>query len=277
MPCTHGKGNSVRSVRSTPMTSLAERLRTTRARVRSAALAAGRDPADVRLLLAVKTQPAERILEALEAEGEHGALSGAMLLGHNKVQEMVATGPPLSEASQHTGRAHEMHLIGHLQSNKINAALPWASCVQTVDTARLAGKLDAAVARQIERGEREFRDGHPVPLEIMVQVNTSGEESKAGVAPGQARELALAAAALPHLRLTGFMTIGAHTDDAAAVRASFDRLAEIRDDVAGSGEPDAAGAVELSMGMSGDLEIAVAAGATIVRLGTAVFGAREVV
>lgn len=275
MPRGPGKGNPVRSVPSTPMTSIADRLRAAHDRVHSAALAAGRRPDDVRLLLAVKTQPAERILEALQAGAAPSTPRGAALLGHNKVQEMVATGPALAEADQRSGLPHKMHLIGNLQSNKINAALRWASCIQTLDTTRLASKLDAAVARQVERGEREIRDGHPLPLEVMVQVNTSGEESKAGVTPESARELALAAAALPHLRLTGFMTIGANTDDEGAVRASFDALAEIRDEVASSGEPGTDGAIELSMGMSGDLEIAVAAGATIVRVGTAVFGARE--
>lgn len=257
------------------MTSLAERLRTAHDRVHSAAVAADRDPHEIRLLLAVKTQPAERILQALRAHADQGSPGGIALLGHNKIQEMDATGPALSEAGEHPGLAHEMHVIGHLQSNKINAALRWASCIQTLDTTRLAGKLDAAVARQAERGDREVRDDEPIPVEVMVQVNTSGEESKAGVAPESARDLALAVAALPHLRLTGFMTIGANTDDSGAVRASFDALTQIRDDIAGSGELGTVAARELSMGMSGDLETAVAAGATMVRLGTAVFGARE--
>jgi pyridoxal phosphate enzyme (YggS family) len=231
---------------------IATSLTAVRQRIEDAATAAGRHPLDVRLLLAVKTQPVEAIRAALDA--------GANLLGHNRAQELVATGPALAEPGV---PAHAMHFIGHLQSNKVNQVLRWATCVETVDSVRLAERLDQAVARAA--GE---------PLDVLVQVNTSGEASKAGVDPMHARELALAVGHLAHLRLRGFMTIGAHTPDAAIVRRSYDRLAEVRAEVLASGAPGTADATELSMGMSGDLEIAVAAGATIVRLGTAVFGAR---
>ncbi|MFH5823970.1 YggS family pyridoxal phosphate-dependent enzyme [Georgenia sp. AZ-5] len=230
-----------------------------RRRVAGAAAAAGRDPAGVRLLLAVKTQPVEAIRAALDA--------GADLLGHNRAQELVATGPALAAPGV---PSHEMHFIGHLQSNKVNQVLRWASCVQSVDSLRLAERLDQAAARRA--GADAGAPG--AALDVMVQVNTSAEPSKSGAAPDEAADLATAVGALPHLRLRGFMTVGAHSPDAAVVRASYDRLAALRDAVVTSGAPGTAGAVELSMGMSGDLEIAVAAGATMVRVGTAVFGAR---
>lgn len=235
---------------------LAARLAAVRDRIAGACAAAGRDPGEVRLLLAVKTQPASAILAALDA--------GADLLGHNRAQELVATGPALAAPGV---PRHEMHFIGRLQTNKVNQVLRWATCVETVDSARLAERLDRAVAAAGE--------GPPGPLDVLVQVNTSGEATKAGVAPRGAAELAAVVAALPHLRLGGFMTVGARSADPAVVRRSFDLLAEVRAEVLASGRPGTAAATALSMGMSGDLEAAVAAGATIVRVGTAVFGERS--
>ncbi|WP_240646123.1 YggS family pyridoxal phosphate-dependent enzyme [Georgenia sp. SYP-B2076] len=243
-----------------------------RRRIAAAASAAGRDPHEVSLLLAVKTQPAEDILAALRA--------GAHLLGHNRAQELAATGPALAVPGV---PAHEMHFIGHLQGNKVNQVLRWATCVQTVDSLRLAQRLDQAVARAAGSAGADAAagvgttaaDGGGTPvLDVFVQVNTSGEPTKAGTHPDEAPELTAAVGALPHLRLRGFMTVGAHSDDDGVVRESYERLAALRGQVLASGAPGTAGATELSMGMSGDLEIAVAAGATMVRVGTAVFGAR---
>lgn len=231
---------------------LAARLAAVHDRVADAAAAAGRDPADVRVLLAVKTQTAATVREALRA--------GARLLGHNRAQELAAMGPELAGPDV---PEHEMHFIGHLQSNKINEVLRWARCVQSVDGARLAQRLDAAVAR---RGGR--------PLDVLVQVNTSGEASKYGSTPEEALDLAAVVGASEHLRLRGLMTIGANSPEPGRVRTSYDRLAELGAAVRASGAPGTAEATELSMGMSGDLEIAVAAGATMVRVGTAVFGPR---
>ncbi|MFD1718192.1 YggS family pyridoxal phosphate-dependent enzyme [Georgenia deserti] len=236
---------------------LAANLASARQRVADAARAAGRDPGEVRLLLAVKTQSADVVRAVVEA--------GADLLGHNRAQELAATGPALAEPGT---PPHEMHFIGHLQTNKINQVLRWAGCVQTVDSLRLADKLDAAVSRRAADG------APPEPLDVMVQVNTSGEATKAGVAPERAVELASAVGRLKHLRLRGLMTIGAHTPEEAVVRASYDDLAALRAEILASGAPGTDGAGELSMGMSADLETAVAAGATMVRLGTAVFGPR---
>lgn len=228
-----------------------------RARVDAAAVAAGRDGVDVAVLLAVKTVPVPRIRAAIEA--------GGALLGHNRAQELTATEPDLTDL------AHRTHFIGHLQSNKVNQVARWVECVQTVDTLALAERLDRSRGRAIEEGTAAG------PLEVLVQVNVSGEESKAGVPPSEAAGLAVEVAALPQLRLRGFMTIGAHSPDTGLVRAGYDRLAQVRDAVVASGAPGTDAADQLSMGMSGDLEVAVAAGATIVRVGSAVFGARPTV
>ena len=226
------------------------RLAAVRARVDEAARAAGRDPVEVRVLLASKTMPIAVVRAAVRA--------GGTLLGENRVQELVDKAPQLVDL------APALHVIGPLQSNKVPAALRWATCVQTVDGVRLARRLS-------DRCTTTDRD-----LEVMVQVNVSGEDTKSGVAPGEALALALEVAALPRLRLTGLMTIGARSDDEDVVRAGFRRLRELRDEVLGSGAPGTAGVTGLSMGMSGDLVPAVAEGATIVRIGSAVFGEREV-
>lgn len=218
------------------------------ARIGAAAHAAGREPADVTLLLAVKNQPADVVREAIEA--------GGTVLGHNRAQELVRAAPELADLN------HEMHFIGHLQSNKVNQVLPWVSCVQSIDRATLAIKLDAAA----DRAGRV--------LDVFVQVNTSGESTKFGAAPHDATALAFAVGARANLRLRGFMTIGANSPDPALVRMSFSHLAVLRDAVLASGAPGTEQARELSMGMSGDLELAIAAGSTMVRVGTAVFGAR---
>lgn len=227
---------------------IAARITAVRARVAAAAEAADRSPSEVRLLLATKTLPDDVVRAAV--------LAGADLLGENRVQELVAHAAAVADLHP------EVHVIGHLQSNKVTAAVhpgrPLVSCVESVDGLALAERLSR---RCTDTG----RD-----LDVMVQVNVSAEATKSGVPPHAAADLAVQVAALPRLRLTGFMTIGLNSPDAAAVRAGYARLREVRDAVV----RDLPDARELSMGMSGDLELAVAEGATIVRVGTAVFGAR---
>lgn len=228
--------------------SLAARLAAVRERIARAAQAAGRDPSEVRLLLATKTQPVELVLAALDAdEAARHADPGLapVLVGENRVQELVAKGPALA------GRA-PLHLIGPLQSNKVNAALRWATCVESVASFDLAERLAA-------RAEA---------LDVHVQVNVSGEPTKHGVPPDEAVALVRDVAALPALRVTGLMTVGANSPDPDVVRAGYRALRRLRDAVADLGVR------ELSMGMSGDLELAVAEGATVVRVGSAVFGPR---
>jgi len=231
--------------------SLDERLARVRTRIAAAELAAGRPAGSVRLLLASKTQDADTVRAALLADAAAGATTAGtvrrVLLGENRVQELVAKAPELTDL------APELHLIGPLQSNKVNAALRWADCVQSVDSPELAERLDrrcAAIGRT---------------LDVMVQVNVSGESTKSGVAPDQAPTLAESVRGREHLRLRGLMTIGANSPDEHLVRSGFARLRELAERI---------GVEELSMGMSRDLEAAVAEGATIVRIGSAVFGAR---
>lgn len=222
------------------------RLAAVRTRIAAAARAAGRDPADVALLLATKTLPDAVVRAAVEA--------GATLLGENRVQELLAHAPAVADLHP------TVHLIGHLQSNKVAAALPWVACVQSVDTLDLAARLSRRCADAART------------LDVMVQVNVSAEPTKFGVPPQAAVDLAVRVAALPRLRLVGFMTVGANSPDDAAVRAGYARLRAVRDDAVG--RAGLAGATGLSMGMSGDLELAIAEGATVVRIGTAVFGPR---
>lgn len=231
---------------------IAQNLARVRTRVDDAARAAGRAPSDVRLLVATKTQPTDAVRAVVEA--------GADLIGENRVQELVAKAPDLADLVA-AGRV-EVHMIGHLQRNKVNQVLATATGVESVDSLALAETLSARAAR----------DGHV--LDVLLQVNVSGEESKSGVRPGDAAALATAVATLEGLRLRGFMTIGANSPDETVVRAGFAHLREVRDAVAGSGAPGTGDVRELSMGMSSDLELAIAEGATIVRVGTAVFGPR---
>ena len=234
--------------------SVADRLAVVRGRIAAAADAAGRGPGEVRLLVATKTQTSDAVLEALAA--------GVGLIGENRVQELVAKAPAV--ADRVADGTLQVHMIGHLQRNKINQVLATATCLETLDSLDLAQAIS----------DRCVRDGRV--LEVMVQVNVTGEESKSGVGPDDAAALATAVAALPGLRLTGFMTIGAHLEGSTeqTVRAGFARLRGIRDEVLASGAPGTDAASELSMGMTGDLELAIAEGATIVRVGTAVFGPR---
>lgn len=225
-----------------------ERFAELRARIDRLTHEAGRDDS-VDILLAVKTHSAATIRGAIEAGGQ--------LIGHNRAQELIATEPDLADID------HETHFIGMLQSNKVNQVLRHATCVQSVHTARLAERLARAAANR----ERT--------LDVYVQVNTSGEETKSGVAPEAATDLAAHVGTLPNLRLRGLMTIGTNSPDAGVVRASYDALAALRDEILSSGDPGTDRARELSMGMSGDLPIAIAAGATMVRVGSALFGERQ--
>lgn len=231
------------------MKPLEQNLAAVRERIDDAARAAGREPGDVAMMLAVKTQSADTIRTALQA--------GYTLIGHNRVQELRATAEELVDIP------HEVHMIGRLQSNKIAQALRWVSCVQSVDSVRLADRLDRAAAAR----ERT--------LEVFVQVNTSAEDTKGGTTPEDVLDLCRHIGTLEHLHLRGLMTIGANSTDEQVVRASYADLAGLRDAVVGSGAPGTDQATELSMGMTRDLEIAVDAGATMVRVGTGVFGERS--
>jgi hypothetical protein len=176
------------------------------------------------------------------------------------MQELADKGELLRAAGAH------VHVIGELQRNKAAIAVEYAECVQTVDSFKLAERLSRLC---LEAGRE---------LDVMIQVNVSGEESKAGVAPEEALGLASAVQALEALTVTGFMTIGLNSTDETAVRAGYRALAAIRDEAliaSESGRLDLREAWQLSMGMSSDLEWAISEGATMVRIGTAVMGKRD--
>lgn len=214
-------------------------------RVAAAATAAGRDPAAVSILAVSKTFPPEAVAAA------HAL--GQRAFGENYVQEAVA------KMTATVGLDGILwHLIGPLQSNKTREVAERFAWVQTIDREKIARRLSEA--RPVELP----------PLEVCVQVNISGEASKSGVPPGQALPLAQAIAPLPRLRLRGFMGIAEPTDDALRQRAQFSVLRQCLESARAAGL-----AVDtLSMGMSDDLETAIAEGATMVRVGSALFGAR---
>jgi pyridoxal phosphate enzyme (YggS family) len=216
------------------------------ARVARAAERAGRDPAGIAVLAVSKTFPPEAI-RAVHALGQRA-------FGENYVQEALTKMDALADLGD-----VQWHLIGPVQANKARPAATRFAWLHTVDRARIAERLAAA------------RPAELPPLEVCVQVNVSGEATKGGVAAAEALGLARLVAGLPGLRLRGFMGIPEPSDDEARTRAQFRVLRDCLDAALAAGL-----AVDtLSMGMSADLEIAIAEGATLVRIGTAIFGERE--
>ena len=224
---------------------LAENLREVKDRIALAARKAGRDPEEVRLVAVSKIKPAEAVKEALAA--------GQTIFGENYVQEAKDKVPLVGEGPV-------WHFIGHLQSNKARQAAELFHAVQTVDRLKLA----KALGRHATELGKE--------LEILIQVNLGGEAQKSGCTAEQAPELARAVADVPGLKLKGLMTMPPFFDDPERARPIFAGLRKLADKLK-AGLP--AGSMdELSMGMSGDFEAAIAEGATLVRVGTAIFGAR---
>ncbi len=226
---------------------VAENLAVVEARVAAACARAGRPRAAVRLLPVSKTHPAPVLREAYAA--------GVRWFGENKVQEAAAKAAELADLPD-----LRWSFIGHLQTNKARDVAAFATEFQALDSLRIAEALDRRL-QALGRG-----------LDVLIEVDTSGEETKFGVPPADVAALARSLAAYPALRLRGLMTVAANTTDAAVVAACFDRLVGLRDrlrDALGGGLD------ELSMGMSGDFELAIERGATCVRVGTAVFGARD--
>lgn len=227
------------------MTTISANLQAVRARIAAAAELAGRAVGEVLLLAASKTFPAERIREAVAA--------GQRAFGENYVQEGLAKIGALDDL------ALEWHFIGPLQSNKTRPVAEHFDWVHGIERLKIAERLSAA------RGA-----GRP-PLQVCIQVNVSGEASKSGVSPADTAPLAHAVAGLPNLRLRGLMAIPEPTDDLALARRRFAMLRELRDGL----NRDGLSLDTLSMGMSDDLEAAILEGATIVRIGTAIFGERH--
>jgi hypothetical protein len=228
------------------MDTVRERIVALRQVIERAALAAGRAGADVQLVAVTKTVEVPRIQEVLAA--------GIDILGESRVQEAEPKWQTL-------GARVRWHLVGHLQSNKVKKAVRMFDLIHSVDSPELARVIDreAGALNKVQ--------------EVLVQVNTSGESTKHGVAPEAAAPLARDIANLEHVRVRGLMTIGPLDGDQEQVRASFRLLRTLRDRIAALALPGVS-LEHLSMGMSDDFEIAIAEGATLVRLGRAIFGER---
>jgi len=228
-------------------TSIRANLDSVRDRIRRAAGRAGREPTSVRLVAISKTFGPDHVRAA--------AAAGQVDFGENRVQEA------LQKIEQTAELRIRWHLVGHLQSNKARKAVPAFAAIHSVDGLELVERLDRAAA---ELGAAP---------DVLIQVDLAQEPTKFGAPPDEARRLVQAAAACRAVRLVGLMLLPPWLDDVEAVRPYFARLRRLRDELVAAGTP-AAMLRELSMGMSHDVEIAVEEGATIVRVGTAIFGGR---
>lgn len=218
-------------------------------RIKNACENAGRNPDEVKLLLATKTVSADRIKIALNA--------GETLIAENKIQEIKEKFNDLKDTP------HQSHFIGHLQTNKIKELLKYnVTCLQSLDRIELAEKLHQRLLFENKT------------LEVLVQVNTSNESSKFGAAPDKTLELVREVATFNTLRIKGLMTIGLFSAETEKVRKCFKLLRDLQQEIQQEKIPNVE-LTELSMGMSGDLETAIEEGATIVRVGTAIFGQRK--
>jgi pyridoxal phosphate enzyme (YggS family) len=230
--------------------SVAENIAEVRGRIATAARRVNRDPDSIRLMAVTKTFPAEVIQKAYDA--------GARLFGENRVQEFSAKAAALRDLE-----GAEWHLIGHLQSNKAAKAAEVFHAVDSVDSLRLAEKLNNAALNLDKQ------------LPILIEINVGGEEAKSGIDPNslELEELLKVAVRLDQLQFCGLMTIPPFTEDPQEARPFFRRLRELRDRIAGRDLPGINLDV-LSMGMSHDFEVAIEEGSTCVRLGSAIFGER---
>jgi PLP dependent protein len=236
--------------------SISDRLTEIRGRIASAARSAGRDPSSVRLVAVSKTFPIESVAEAFAA--------GQRDFGENRVQEALQKiEQALQEVERSADQSIRWHLLGHLQTNKARKAAPAFAVIQSVDSVELIHKLDQAAA-----------DTRHAP-ELLIQVDLAGEATKFGTPLPEVPRLLEAAAACRAARVVGLMTLPPAPDTPEDSRHWFRQLRELRDTWLASGVP-AAMLRELSMGMSGDFEVAIEEGATIVRVGTAIFGSRHV-
>ncbi len=230
--------------------SISENIARVRRRIDAAARRAGRDPSAIALMAVTKTHPPEHIREAYEA--------GIKLFGENRVQETAGKAEALRDLKN-----AEWHMIGHLQSNKAAKAAELFGVVQSVDSLRLAQRLNAAAQ---ELGKKPT---------VLVEINVGGEAAKSGIAIGseELQEILQAAPGLEHLEFRGLMTVPPFTEDPEQARPYFRKLRQLRDAIASRKLPAVRMDV-LSMGMSHDFEVAIEEGSTCVRVGTAIFGER---
>jgi hypothetical protein len=230
--------------------SISSNIARVRTQIEYAARRAGRDPAEIELMAVTKTVPVERIREAYDC--------GIRLFGENRVQEFDRKSPALRDLA-----GAVWNMIGHLQTNKAVGAAELFSAVESVDSLRLAQKLDAAAAQSSKT------------LIVLVEINIGGEAAKSGIAPEsqELNQLLQAAPNLPSLEIKGLMTVPPYSDDPEQSRPFFRRMRELADRIERRGLPCVNMNV-LSMGMSHDFKAAIEEGATRVRVGTAIFGER---
>jgi len=226
--------------------SVAENFKAVQNRIAAAARRAGRDPSSIRLVTVTKTVDLDRIREATAA--------GALVLGENRVQEA-------KEKIETLGRIASWHLIGHLQTNKAKYAVKLFDLIHSVDNLELAKELDKQAAKN-----GKIQD-------VLIEVSIAGEAAKAGVSIGDTVRLVREAAGLKHIRVLGLMTMPPLSNDPEESRPYFRKLRGLADAVWKEGIIGIS-MNELSMGMSGDYEVAIEEGATLVRVGSAIFGAR---
>ncbi|MCG8470486.1 MAG: YggS family pyridoxal phosphate-dependent enzyme [Desulfobacterales bacterium] len=217
-------------------------------KVQEAALRAGRNPEEIRLVAVSKTKPVEMVAEAFEA--------GQRIFGENYIQEAVEKIQRLEE------KDIQWHFIGHLQSKKSKYAAGNFELIHSVDSLKLATELNKQAAKK------------GVLQNILIQVNTSGEESKSGTTEAEVVQMIREIAELKHVAIKGLMTMPAFFDDPEGARPFFKQLRQIKERIETLAIPNVE-MKELSMGMTGDFEVAIEEGATLVRVGTAIFGPRN--
>ena len=277
----HHKDLANETIATTRATEIADGVHRVFDAIAAAADRYGRKPSDIALLAATKTRDVGEVMAAINA--------GVRLIGENRPQEIDAKMPGLARLCAARGLALggdadaqvnadaavgrpgvkpadqdrvAVHLIGQLQTNKINKVLPYASVIESVDSPQIASNIaKRAIARNLTIG-------------VLLEVNESGEASKSGCDPSHAVDLAARIGSIGGLRLLGLMTIGAHVSDEAKIRRGFAHLRRTRNEILRSGAPGTEQCRALSMGMTHDMAYAIAEGSTLVRVGTAIFGPR---
>jgi pyridoxal phosphate enzyme (YggS family) len=226
---------------------ISDNINSVREKISRACARAGRSSSEVTLLAVGKTFPSSAVREAVRA--------GVADIGENYVQELLSKRRDLS------GSDVRWHFIGHLQSNKVKNVAPWIHMIHAVDSTALAIEIDrrAAKAGRV--------------IECLLEVNTTGEHTKFGVAPGEVTALVRSLASCDNISLGGLMTIGPFLPDPEGSRPMFRRLRELKDEIISLAQANVT-MRHLSMGMTGDFEVAIDEGATLVRIGTGVFGPR---
>ena len=229
------------------MSLIEENLQGINSRIQQAALKSGRRRENIRLVVVTKTVDLDRIKEAIRC--------GIEIIGENRVQEAEEKFNRITEKV-------DKHLVGHLQTNKTKKAVELFDLIQSVDTTH--------IAEEISKRAQE----HGKSMDVLVEVNTSGEKTKFGVEPEETISLIETISKFPGIRIRGLMTIGLFSDDPEATRPCFKKLEFIFDEITGLKIPN----VEmryLSMGMTGDFEVAIEEGSNMVRIGTGIFGSRS--